>query len=241
MAAKGSPDRKKKALEAIAEANRELAKLQLARFQTMSRRCAPEYEHLSDGGEFTRDRSVDSLLLKLSTADFDPSAFASHSSAESLEVAVESFARQVRLLRKRAERTFDVFLSYNSDDRAEVRTIAKYLQSAGLLPWIDEDELRPGRDWMSQLQLDIERVASCAVVVGRSGLGPWQGVETKSALQLFVDKHLAVVPVLLPTCSAEPQLPIFLRSFGWVDFRKLDPDPIGQLVRAVQAIRPKDA
>jgi len=39
-----------------------------------------------------------------------------------------------------------------------------------------------------------------------------------------------VIPVILPSCTATPELPSFLEGMTWVDFRKLEPDPIKQLV-----------
>ena len=116
------------------------------------------------------------------------------------------------------------------------RTLPGYLKSSGLLPWFDRDELRPGESWVARLQTDIAQVGSCAVIVGKSGIGPWQQQEVAGALKLFVRRQLPVVPVLLPGCGNAPELPLFLQTIGWVDFRRLDPDPVEQLVRAVAPV-----
>jgi hypothetical protein len=48
-----------------------------------------------------------------------------------------------------------------------------------------------------------------------------------------------VIPVLLPGASEEPDLPVFLAEMGRIDFRKLDPDPLQQLIRGI-TMKPTD-
>jgi hypothetical protein len=44
--------------------------------------------------------------------------------------------------------------------------------------------------------------------------------------------------VLLPGSPADPEVPLFMKMFHWVDFRKADPDPINQLVWGITGKRP---
>jgi hypothetical protein len=44
--------------------------------------------------------------------------------------------------------------------------------------------------------------------------------------------------VLLPGCPDVPELPVFLRSFGYVDFRRHEPDPLEQLIWGITGKRP---
>src|SRR5262245_33289488 len=181
---RGNEARKK-----IARANSALADFQRDRVATLMQECLPAYEALREENSsfLARGRfELSSTLLKL-LSGAGSADFADKDSALELEKAVESFAVQLRLHRKRLERDFDVFLSYNSSDRAQVATIAGYLQAEGLLPWFDQNELAPGEMWQSKLQHDIESVKSCAVIVGPSGVGPWQNLEIQGALQSFVD------------------------------------------------------
>jgi hypothetical protein len=111
---------------------------------------------------------------------------------------------------------FDVFLSYNGDDRPAVRELAAALRQWGLRPWLDEEELRPGQSWLEGLEEILAIVPACAVVVGSDGLGPWEVVEMRAALQQAVRRGLPVIPVLLPGAHA-PKLPLFLTQYTWVD------------------------
>jgi hypothetical protein len=161
---------------------------------------------------------------------FDEKEFVDSDKSEELDRVAESFAQQLRLHRKRLQNDFDVFLCHNSEDKRQVRSIAEQLKRWGFLPWLDEQEIRPGMTWLSKIQQYIESVKSCAVIVGPSGSGPWQKREVDAILQLFVERNLPVIPAILPTCSAVPELPMFLRSVAWVDYRTLDPDPLEQLI-----------
>ena len=229
---------RKDAERLIREANRALARLQRQRLETLSGQCLPLYNHLersrpTSGSPF----AVDSSLMQLLSTSFDERDFSESARAEELDRAAESFAQQLRLYRKRALAEFDVFLCHNSEDKPEVRSIAAQLRRRGYLPWLDEDEIQPGTTWQSKIQADIERIKSCAVIVGPSGIGPWQTREVDAALQLFVEKRVPIIPVLLPSSGTVPDLPIFLRSFGWVDYRTLDPDPFERLVWGITGKR----
>ncbi|MFN9624240.1 MAG: toll/interleukin-1 receptor domain-containing protein, partial [Cyanobacteriota bacterium] len=48
------------------------------------------------------------------------------------------------LRHKREAKAFDVFLCHNSINKAHVKRIGERLKAFGLLPWLDEWELRPG-------------------------------------------------------------------------------------------------
>lgn len=115
--------------------------------------------------------------------------------------------------------SFDVFLSHNSKDKPAVRQLAQALQARGLQVWLDEDQLVPGRSWQKALEKIIQTTRTAAVLVGKDGLGPWEIPEMRGCLSEFVNRELPVIPVLLPGAPVEPELPLFLRDFTWVDLR----------------------
>src|SRR5690349_18989295 len=119
---------------------------------------------------------------------------------------------------------FDVFLSYNSRDRAVVQRIAERLQRAGLKPWWDRWSLRGGQPWQDELPRAIDGSEAFAFFVGPHGEGDW----AREELYLAQDRattnreHFYLIPVLLPGVD-DPfdrnLLPPFLRARTWVDLR----------------------
>ncbi len=132
---------------------------------------------------------------------------------------------------------FDVFLCHNEVDKAKVRRIGERLQELGILPWLDEWELRPGLPWQRVLEMQISQIKSVAVFVGKEGVGPWQHMELEAFLREFVSRGCPVIPVLLSDASRKPQLPIFLKGMTWVDFRKRKSNSIEQLVWGITGKR----
>lgn len=118
---------------------------------------------------------------------------------------------------------YDVFLSHNSADKPVVESIATRLQGAGVTPFLDRWCLVPGKPWQEELEAILENSAACAVFLGSNGLGPWQNVEMRVALDRRVhEQDFHVVPALLP--GKKPALPLFLRQLTYVEFQQPD-DP----------------
>ena len=136
---------------------------------------------------------------------------------------------------------FDVFLCHNSSDKPLVRSLATQLKERGFSVWLDEWELIPGRPWQEALEETIDKIASAAILVGPDGLGPWQDREMRAFLSEFVRRVVPVIPVLLPGAPANPELPIFLRQFSWVDLRGgLSEDTLDRLQWGITGKKPKD-
>jgi hypothetical protein len=93
------------------------------------------------------------------------------------------------------------------------------MKAAGIQTWFDEEQLRPGVPWQPELEKAIGSIRSACVLVGSSGLGPWQRNEVRAFLDEFDSENLPVIPVLLPDAGAAPKLPIFLRQRTWIDLR----------------------
>ncbi len=135
--------------------------------------------------------------------------------------------------------SFHVFLSHNSKDKPTVRQLAQALQARGLKVWLDEEQLVPGRPWQEALEAVIQTIRTAAVLVGKDGLGPWQDPEMRACLSEFVNRHLPVIPVLLPGAPVKPELPLFLRrAFTWVDLRDgLTDDGLDRLITGIRGRR----
>jgi hypothetical protein len=139
---------------------------------------------------------------------------------------------------------FDVFLSYNSRERAVVEGIAERLKRAGIEPWLDRWSLTPGGEWQRELGAGLDASVACAVFVGAHDLGAWELQEVAVAVAIdraATQRGFRVFPVLLPEVE-EPfdpnRLPHFLRARTWVDFRRGRDDgrALQDLVNAVKGV-----
>jgi len=115
---------------------------------------------------------------------------------------------------------FDVFLSHNSRDKSRAVELAKHLESRGIKVWLDIKELIPGRPWQEALEQIIQTTSSAAILVSEAGLGPWEIPEMRACVQEFVRRKIPVIPVLMPGAPSQPELPLFLQQFTWVDLRE---------------------
>lgn len=139
---------------------------------------------------------------------------------------------------RRAVNDYDVFLCYNSKDRDQVRWLAERLVERNISPWFDEWALKPGSVWQRELEAQISRMQAVAVVLGTSGIGPWQDEEQMAFLDEFKASKRTVIPVMLPTFEPPVTIPPFLKNRQWVDFRKVTPDPLDQLIWGITGERP---
>ena len=155
----------------------------------------------------------------------------------SADVQRDLSAAASKLQGKIATGDFDVFLCHHGIDKSDVKKVGEKLKEQGILPWLDEWELRPGISWQRLLEERIEQIKSAAVFVGKKGIGPWQQLELEAFLREFVNRGSPVIPVLLSDAPDEPQLPLFLKSMTWVDFRKQEPDPMRQLIWGITGER----
>lgn len=133
--------------------------------------------------------------------------------------------------------TFDVFMSYSSQDRSVVSSLAEALRSNGLDPWFDAEQSVPGRPFQQQLAEGLSTSRCCAVFVGAYGVGDWVREELHAAINKAAKDHkFRVFLVLLPGAPADfdwTTLDPFLSNRTWVDLRAGDAMP-EQLARAVR-------
>ncbi len=121
-------------------------------------------------------------------------------------------------VRERQAPMFDVFIAYNREDEEVVERIAEALRSLGLAPWFDKWHLPPGRVFQAQLESALPACRSVAVFVGPASVGPWERLEMRAAISMYVKRNVPVIPVLLSDIGVYPELPLFLAEFRWVKF-----------------------
>lgn len=192
---------------------------------------------------FAASAAVDAVLcflLLLQTRRAKRRPVTDDASAARVPTSEERERNAALVERKREAREYDVFLCHNSRDKPAVRALAERLKEQGILPWLDEQDLRPGLPYTSAIEEQITQTKAAAVLVGKSGLGSWQDFEQSAFLREFINRKCPVIPVILPDCEETPKLPFFLSGMTWVDFRQTEPDPLDRLIFGITGERDPD-
>ncbi|GAK59635.1 hypothetical protein U27_06620 [Candidatus Vecturithrix granuli] len=118
---------------------------------------------------------------------------------ENVEDAIQQTQKEREEKQKKLqnEKEFNVFLSYNSKDRDEVKDIAKQLKDRGIKYWIDIKEIPPGRSIVDEIGNAMSTCATCAIFIGKNGLGEWQQTEIRNAIRRYSEERNPVIPILL--------------------------------------------
>jgi energy-coupling factor transporter ATP-binding protein EcfA2 len=130
---------------------------------------------------------------------------------------------------------FDVYLSYDSADKAEVLEVAQQLRSRGIRPWIDDWELKPGVDWKTQSEEALLAAPALAVFVGER-FGKSRFVQRE--LDVSRIRGLPIIPVLLRSAPSPPELPTDLARLRWVNLCNTDSDPLDLLIWGITGRNP---
>lgn len=120
---------------------------------------------------------------------------------------------------------YDVFLAYNPADLSAVEALAAQLEPAQIKTFVADHHLIPGEPRQESIECALERSGSCAVLLGPSGIGPWQNEEMRIALERRVECQndgmpFRIIPVRLPGSPRAQRgfMPRFLTHLTWVIF-----------------------
>ncbi|MGA2145748.1 MAG: TIR domain-containing protein, partial [Bryobacteraceae bacterium] len=129
--------------------------------------------------------------------------------------------------------TYDVFLSYSSQDKPRVRALAERLRSAGLRVWFDDWVVRPGDDIYLAVEHGLGAARVQVLCLSPEALASdWVTLERSTVL--FRDPGNAgrrFVPLLLANC----ELPDTLRRYKYVDYREATRAAFEQLLAACRS------
>lgn len=196
-----------------------------------------------EGIQQRRSRGYDWINCSICDTRIDLGGSASRSTKQltSIQADVQQTAQIKRATAnvemKEERELFDVFVSYSHQDAGHAVDFARDLKRQGLRPWIDLWQLTPGKPWLRSLQQSIENISCAAVLIGPSGVGPWQEEETSFLLEQFLARQCSVIPVVLPGAKFM-ELPGFLRTMQAVDFNRQEPDPMMMLAWGITGVRP---
>jgi tetratricopeptide (TPR) repeat protein len=137
---------------------------------------------------------------------------------------------------------YDVFLSYNRDDKVGVERIKHLLEvKYHIRAWLDTWNLIAGQAWMEDIEDALDKCATFAILIGPKGIAGWNNEEMRAAMDIRSrDRSRRVIPVYLPDAPDEKKLPTFLKLLTPVDFRNgkglEDQDLLYQLHHAIKGL-----
>jgi EAL domain-containing protein (putative c-di-GMP-specific phosphodiesterase class I) len=126
-----------------------------------------------------------------------------------------------------------IFLSYARQDKNRVADLHRRLSAAGFRPWVDMENLLPGKLWEPTIQRairDADFFVAC--VSSNSQKRGFLQKEIKNALDIWQEKlpdDIYLIPVRLEDCK----VPEDLSAFQWVNL--FEPDGWNKLLRAIEA------
>ncbi|HPJ85048.1 MAG TPA: toll/interleukin-1 receptor domain-containing protein, partial [Methanothrix sp.] len=113
-----------------------------------------------------------------------------------------------------SENSYDLFVSYNQQDRKIVEQLASELVDARLRIWFDKWELVPGSAWHSRFEQAITQSTAIGICIGPEGLGDFD----VWALLIKQNPSHLIIPILLPGSDIK-DIPTALNEIEFVDFR----------------------
>jgi hypothetical protein len=134
-----------------------------------------------------------------------------------------------------------VFMSYAHADIQRVRNLHGRLRQAGLKPWIDEDDILAGKDWLDEIKSAIRQSDFCLLCLSPNSIDR-RGVlqrEIQTALDVQADKlrhDVFLLPAWIQAGAPFPkekmdELPDALKRIQWINLG--DPSGWEKLLRSI--------
>lgn len=111
-----------------------------------------------------------------------------------------------------------VFISYASGDRELAQKLYDHLQTLGVDPWFDVEDLLPGQDWKMEISRALDETELILLCLSKKSVSK-EGYVQKE-MRLALDRALEIPPgeiFLIPCRFEDVDLPYSLRDFQWVD------------------------
>jgi hypothetical protein len=114
------------------------------------------------------------------------------------------------------------------------------LKRRGIRPWIDVEQIPPGRWFQDVIQAAILEVRSAAIFLGPGSLGRWQALELRAFVSQCIERQIPVIPVLLPGVHEVAAALVFLRELNCVSFHRSpdEEEPLDRLVWGITGRQP---
>lgn len=134
------------------------------------------------------------------------------------------------------DKIFDVFMAHSNKDKDLILEISKNLRAKQITPWVDIEQIPPGRWFQDIIQSAVKKAKTAAIFIGTEGIGKWQELELRAFISQCVEHGVPVIPVLLPNVNQIPENLIFLKELNWVQFKNIgDETALKQLIWGINA------
>lgn len=140
----------------------------------------------------------------------------------------------------RSRAGYDLFLFYHPKDADEISRLASRLaQKENNIILFDPGPFLKGKNWQPVIESALDESRSCAVLLGPSGLFPWENEELRKMIETRLGgiRPMRMLPLLMPgSVAIDPtRLPGFIADQTWWDLRGgIDPQALEPLVRVLR-------
>ncbi len=117
-----------------------------------------------------------------------------------------------------------IFISYGERDKTIANKLYHDLKNAGATPWMDTENILPGKDWKIEITQAIKNSTYFLLLLSSESLSTKGYVhkEQKIALEIldeFPQNHIFIIPVRLNNCIPSNEN---LEKLQWIDFDSYD-------------------
>lgn len=132
------------------------------------------------------------------------------------------------------QRQLKVFLCHSSDDKAQVRSLSKFLQSQGVAPWLDEEMLLPGQLWEDEIHKAVQNSDAIIVCLSTNSISKrgYAQKEIRKAIDVAEEQPEGAI-FLIPARLEDCEIPDRLSRRQWVNL--FEEQGKGLLMRALVA------
>ena len=140
----------------------------------------------------------------------------------------------------RSRAGYDLFLFYHPREADEISwLVAELEQKEYNLTLFDPGPFLQGKNWRPVIESALDESQSCAILLGPSGLFPWENEELRKMIETRLGgiRPMRVLPILMPgSVVPDPtRLPGFIADQTWWDLRGgIDTQNLESLVRVLR-------
>jgi hypothetical protein len=121
-----------------------------------------------------------------------------------------------------------IFISHSRRDAAFAHELCAQLEAAGLVPWIDAEDIPAGSTWPREIEKAVEACAAMVVVMSEAArASEWVERETLRALELRKPVFIALID--------DTRMPLHLLNRQYTDFRTRPEVALARLISALRA------